>query len=297
MDVRGMIRASAAVLALLVGCGSAAPALSRLETRIAFLREVHPSLERTLSAERLEERVRASMAAEPQHAFGDVRTLRQVLSEIGDAHLFTEIPAPSPTEATFVPFLLKEVDGAYLIDAAEEGLDVGATVLSVNGIAIADVVERLSLLANVDSARESVRRAEAERRFAELVRVELGPQESWDLRIRQEDGEEDSVVLPGVTLERLRALERTRRSSAYWGERAGTLPTLSTVENVTVLRLASFGTRDRANYLATVEALAPEIRAAERLAIDLRGNGGATAVWGSRSRATWSGSRSLSGVG
>ncbi|MEO1480768.1 MAG: S41 family peptidase [Myxococcota bacterium] len=269
-----MIRFFVCVCSFMFGCGGSASQRPPLEMRVDFLRSVHPSLERTLTAEDLDRLVAGAQDAQPSHALGAVRALRRVLAGIGDAHLLTELPLPPPGEQSFVPFLVKEVAGVYLVDAAEGGIEVGSKVMSLNGIAIDALMERLALLASVDSARPTVRWAEAERRFAELVRVELGPLARWTVELETRAGETQRRTVPGVSLERMAALEQARRSAPFWGARGQALPTVTAHENFSVLRLLSFPLANREIYLAEVEAIAPELRAATHLAIDLRGNEG-----------------------
>ncbi|MBO6939720.1 MAG: hypothetical protein JJ863_32415 [Deltaproteobacteria bacterium] len=268
----GMVLAMRSLLAmgLLLGCASQGTG-SPLADRLALIRAVHPVPHRTVSEAELDGLVAAEEAAWGISELGDARALRRIVARLGDSHVAVGLPVVPPGEATFVPFLVKRVGDGYRVDAATESEAVGAEVVAVEGVPIDELMDRLSALATVDGDRPSVRLAEAERRFAEHARLELGARDEWSLVTRSE-GAERTWALAGVRREGLAELELARRS-AGWGSRER-LPSLEEHDGITVLRLASFGTSDRAAYLERIEALAPDFTSAERLVIDLRGNEG-----------------------
>ncbi|MEM6729901.1 MAG: S41 family peptidase [Myxococcota bacterium] len=263
------------VLALLsTGCGGASRSFdSPLEARIEFLKSAHPSLNRTLSADRLDALTTESLSLEHQHALGEVRVLRRILAALGDSHLTSELPSPADNEATFAPFLVKRVGTRFRVDAAVDETLVGHTVLAIEGVAIDELMARLSELANVDGARSDVQLAEAERKFAEFIRLELGPRASWTLTVEVPESESRTETLAGASIDGVRALYLGRRSTPVWGQQTA-LPNVSQGDEFTLLRLASFGTPDRAGYLRTIEELAEQFTGASHLVIDLRGNEG-----------------------
>jgi len=257
---------------VLLACGTSAPQGSALGERLGLIRAVHPAPHRTIGEAELDALVAAEEDAWGASELGDARALRRVLSRIGDSHLAAGLPRVSPGDATFVPFLLKRVGDEYRVDAATAGEVVGEEVVAVQGVPIAALMERLSALSTVDGDRPAVRLAEAERRFAEHLRLELGARDEWTL-VTRSGGDERTSTMAGVTREGLAELELSRRSAATWGSR-DRLPLIEEHEGITVLRLASFGTSDRGAYLARIEELAPVFTSAERLVVDLRGNEG-----------------------
>lgn len=256
-----------------LGCGTEAMPLpeSPLEARVALLRAVHPAPERTLPRADLDVLVDRFRGHGSEGSIAEAFALRRVVAELGDSHLAVGLPAPAPEEATFAPFLVKRVGERYLVDAGE-GLAVGDEVVAIDGEAIETLMARLAELSTVDGDRPAVRLAEAERRFTEHLRLDLGARDEWSITTRP-IGSEERVThrLAGITVGELAALER--QSAPVWGE-PSPLPTLSTHGDVSVLRLATFGNPDRESFLETIASLAPELAVAGRLVIDLRGNEG-----------------------
>ncbi|MEL6547316.1 MAG: S41 family peptidase, partial [Myxococcota bacterium] len=137
---------------------------------------------------------------------------------------------------------------------------------------VEELITRLAGLAGVDGARSEVQRDEAERRFAEFIRLELGPKSIWTLTVSDPETNVERVEpLQGTSVDAVGTLERARRSAPYWGERQA-LPSWS--EEHSMLRLATFGTPERGAYLDAIENLATEFKSVDHLAIDLRGNEG-----------------------
>lgn len=265
-----------AVLLPLLACGGGEEYEfeSPLAARRAFVEAVHPAPFRTLEYERMLAEFESLAGEHSGEELSVARAYREFFALFGDSHLVTSLPQATERAAGFVPFLVKRVEGEWLIDACLDGDVVGQQIASLNGVDFQELMERIAAQASVDGARLALQVEEAERKFFEFMYLEFGPQSVWRIVTEDPSGTRAEQNLRGISAQQLGELSRSRISAAYWGESRSSLPLLDEYEGVAVLRLGSFGGSNREEYLAAVEALAPTLAEAERLIIDLRGNEG-----------------------
>jgi C-terminal processing protease CtpA/Prc len=280
----GVLRPLAVLLAAaLSGCAGAPPTgASELRALVTFLRDVHPGPHRYVDAETLD----AIVDAEAARLEGDVdvlamaRGVQRVLAAMGDAHLMAGRSADGG-EALGFPLLAIRAGDRVFVDASEPPLPIGTELLSVSGLAAQDFLRTLSAYAAVDGGTETVRLAEAERRFADFATLELGHRDAYVVEVRRPDGSPETLSLPALRAD-ARAILYTRRHSApRWGSAEGApWPTLLEREGAAILRLPSFGLMDEEGYAARVDALFDALDPEATLALDLRGNEGGVRTHG-----------------
>lgn len=277
------------VIGLFMGCAERVPppASAELDDAVGFLRAVHPAPHRYLSAVDLEARLdaakrRLGSRTDPT-AFA--RELLRITSAFGDAHLLVgRKDELSEAEPVRLPLVIKRAGGRFFVDASSPAVPIGTEVVSVEGVPIAELVERLADMVSVDGMQPDVRMAVAERRFAALASLELGMRSRYRLTLRLPEAQHPTTVTwSGVDLNALVELTQKRHSTPVLGgdPAQDKWPALRPgPAGSMLLRLGSFGNPERDAYVERVDAAFASLPPDRPLILDLRGNGGGDRVLG-----------------
>lgn len=186
---RRPLLAGLALGALLVNCvscggGSSLPptagprtgatAADELRTYAQFVRDVHPAPWRFVTEAAFEARVAAEADAVGRTTAPTelevIGAFQRTLAELGDAHVAVTsgVFQPGAAGASFLPLLVKDVEGALLIDAAADPHLVGATLVAIDDVPVDELRQRLSALVMKDGANPAANLRGLEHDFTKL---------------------------------------------------------------------------------------------------------------------------------
>jgi len=225
-----------------------------------------------------------------------LRVVGPVVAGVNDGHTgwspSTGLSRYLDTQPILLPFALRFVDGrAYLFqDLSDEPvLEMGAELTHLNGLAMGDVVARLLPVISSDGrvVTSKYRRAlENVSTLGRLYSIVFGVTTQFELTYRPiGDGAPETVTVQGITVAQLRQrfAERYPQAAA-----AQSRPPIEFAwrDGVPILTVRTFGGGlhgragiDYATFLRNAFAELAE-RGAERLIIDVRGNGGGSDDYG-----------------
>ena len=278
-------------LVMMSGCNGTPPAAgprtgataaSELRDYAQFVRDVHPAPWRFTTASAFDARVDVEATAlQRLSAPSDLdvaRAFQRTLAELHDGHVALTSPSFQPgAAASFLPLLVKDVEGELLVDAAASAPLAGTTILAIDGTPVDEIRHRLLPLVLRDGVNDIAQLRGLEHDFTQLYHVTFGMAPQYRVQVHA-GGADQEVVLKGVSREQVQALHAQRRSAPVRGapprdERQ--LPfKLPLLDGVTWIRMPSFGSPDQIGYQAEVDALVAASDRTGALIIDLRGNEG-----------------------
>jgi C-terminal processing protease CtpA/Prc len=225
-----------------------------------------------------------------------LRVLGPVVGGVNDGHTGW---SPSPglsgylgTQPILLPFALRFVDGrAYLFQdlSDEPALEMGVELTHLNGLAMGDVVARLLPFISSDGrvVTSKYRRAlENASTFGRLYGIAFGVTTRFELTYRpMGGGAPETVTVRGITTAQLRQRFAERYPQAVAAQSRPPIE-FAWRDGVPILTVRTFGGGlygragiDYAGFLRDAFAELAE-RGAERLVIDVRGNGGGSDDYG-----------------
>lgn len=229
---------------------------------------------------------------EPMTEFAFVQTVAPLIASIHDGH--TRLDGSLGLAAYFeqrpirLPFKLRFLNGKaymhrnYMDDPA---FAMGSEVLSINDMAMSEIVDRLFRLTRADGNGEGpkYRAFEGTSNFGTLFSLAFGETTEFDIRYRSRDGGVHTMSVGGLTNAEVAERFQARYPDAGFG---GTPIALTYRDDVAVLTITTFGAsayrRAGINYSVLLRDIFDELneKNVEHLVLDLRGNGGGSDEFG-----------------
>jgi C-terminal processing protease CtpA/Prc len=191
-------------------------------------------------------------------------------------------------EARFLPLNIMKVQGKYYVAenmSSMELLTVGTEILSIDGIAVEDIVNALLPYIPADGDNQTRKFHALKKNFSRYYSLFKNPfQKEYRVKIKKIDGREVENTIQGIS--RAEFLKKRKQQVKQKGHTPPATLTFMNEESVAILTISTFRydlfARDSINFAAFMEDSFQTIRAKniQNLIIDVRDNGGGYSEYG-----------------
>ncbi len=248
------------------------------------LEEAHAGLYRYTDPPAFRQLAQATQAriARPMTLCQYYRLLAPVVAGIKCGHTAFDLPRQYyqhvREHGRYFPLQLRFLAGqAYVVgNAPSQDVPLGSQIVSINGRALIDVLNRLFACLRVDGDVVSARYRQLDDSFSEKYHLLVDQPETFEIVYRDRHGQSQTAVLPGVSYQELKDSCRNYHPSIE-GVLDFQIRGNPPVAILTVRKFVREEIEDHHGpFTAYLDAVFTEIRRKkmERLIIDLRGNGG-----------------------
>lgn len=205
-----------------------------------------------------------------------------IVSKIGDGHTSVSIPdwyrGEINESGTYIPLSIKKIDGKYVSDFVYNEIPLGSEIVSVNDVAIAEVIEKLQAVAgNETDAEDGLSDYVIEMLFPQIYAAFYPGQVEHKIDFIGLDKQEQTVQLTSEVAS-LDELMTYKYSNYLKGQYASPREALKAEfledKNTAILRIYTFASNDSDYFVSYVDRFFKEVaqRGCENIIFDVRGN-------------------------
>ncbi len=204
------------------------------------------------------------------------RSITKLTNHVRDGHLVVMRPQMDSIPKLF-PLLIKIIDGKLYTDTDDFGIPVGSEIVSIDGIAGADLRRRLMKYAPADGFNTSKKDRQVEREFGILHFYEFGEKPAYEISFRSPSNQLFTKTIESQSFASIGKRFSSRNSLTAmraWAKKGPDLYFIDSL-NTAVLTLNTFGLNVE-DYRSAMQEIFKEIRKkkTKNLIIDIRQNEG-----------------------